>query len=109
MKTNRLILIFLALLSTLDAPVLAAKVGTAFTYQGRLVDSQTGAEGLYDLKFTLYSGPASTNMVVGEPVTNSAVGVSNGLFSVGLDFGAVFDGTPLWLEIEVRTNGGSGV
>ena len=43
--------------------------------------------------------------MVGEPVTNSAVGVSNGLFSVSLDFGAVFDGTPLWLEIGVRTNG----
>ncbi len=105
MKAKRLILILLAFFFAADAPVPAQTVGTAFTYQGRLMDSQTGAEGLYDLNFTLYDGPASTNTMVGEPVTNSAVGVSNGLFSVSLDFGAVFGGTPLWLEIRVRTNG----
>src|SRR5258708_24893265 len=33
--------------------------------------------------------------------------VTNGLFGATLDFGAgVFNGTPYWLQIEVRTNGG---
>ena len=39
------------------------------------------------------------------PVTNSATGVTNGLFIVPLDFGNVFNGTDYWLEIGVRTNG----
>jgi hypothetical protein len=39
-------------------------------------------------------------------LTNSTVGVSGGLFLVALDFGAnVFDGSPRWLEVGVRTNG----
>ena len=42
-------------------------------------------------------------------LTNSATVVSNGLFTVTLDFGAgVFDGTTYWLQIGVRTNGVGG-
>ena len=38
---------------------------------------------------------------------NPGVAVTNGLFTTGMDFGAAnFDGTNLWLEISVRTNGG---
>jgi hypothetical protein len=32
-------------------------VGTAFTYQGRLADAGTPAQGSYDLRFTLYDAP----------------------------------------------------
>ena len=39
------------------------------------------------------------------PQTNSAVAVSNGLFTVMLDFGAVFNGAARWLEIGVRPGG----
>jgi hypothetical protein len=81
--------------------------GTAFTYQGRLNDGGAPAGGSYDLTFTLYS----TN-IAGAPlaaaVTNSATAVSNGLFTVTLDFSNRFDGTPRWLQIGVRTNGASG-
>ena len=31
-----------------------AALGTAFTYQGRLMDGEVAAEGTYDLRFTLY-------------------------------------------------------
>jgi hypothetical protein len=37
-----------------------------------------------------------------------AVAISNGLFTIPLDFGNVFDGTVYWLQISVRTNGGVG-
>ncbi len=47
-------------------------------------------------------------MQIGVTVTNTAVGVTNGLFTTTLDFGSgVFRGAPYWLQIDVRTNGGS--
>jgi len=61
------------------------------------------AHGSYDLAFTLFNvnGPACNTL------TNLATAVSNGLFSVALDFGpGVFNGSNLWLQISVRTNGG---
>ena len=85
----------------------AAAQGTAFTYQGRLIDGTNRANGSYDLSFTLYDDPTSGD-VLGS-VTNYATAVSNGLFFVTLDFGpGVFTGaTSNWLDIAVTTNGGS--
>ena len=80
--------------------------GTAFTYQGRLNDGTNPASGTYDLRFAVYDTLAGAFTIAG-PVTNSAVGVSNGLFTVTLDFGAsAFTGADRWLDIAVRTNGG---
>src|SRR5262249_48120636 len=81
---------------------------TAFTYQGRLNDGALPANGTYDLTFTLLNASSGPGTVAG-PVTNSATTVSNGLFTVAIDFGpGVFTGSNYWLEITVRTNGGSG-
>src|ERR1041385_3712724 len=78
--------------------------GTAFTYQGRLNDGSGIANGAYDLRFTLYDALSAGSVVAG-PLTNSATGVTNGLFLVTLDFGAnVLTGPSQWLQIEVRTN-----
>jgi hypothetical protein len=82
----------------------AAAQGTAFTYQGRLNNNGSPASGTYNLTFTLF-GTNTTGVAVAGPVTNSATGVSNGLFIVTLDFGGVFSGSNYWLEIGVRTNG----
>ncbi len=79
--------------------------GGAFTYQGRLNDRGAPANGSYDLQFALYDAPAAGSAVSGA-ITNTACRVSNGLFTVVLDFGSgVFTGAPRWLEIGVRTNG----
>jgi hypothetical protein len=79
--------------------------GTAFTYQGRLDDAGNPASGSYDLSFSAWNA-ASGAAQVGNTVTNSATAVSNGLFTVTLDFGyGIFTGEPRWLEIGVRTNG----
>ena len=49
---------------------------------------------------------ASSGAQFGATLTNSVVGVSNGLFTVSLDFGAgVFTGPDRWLEIGVCANG----
>ena len=44
---------------------------------------------------------------IGPALTNQAVTVTNGNFSTTLDFGDIFDGQERWLDISVRTNGGS--
>ena len=76
---------------------------TAFTYQGRLNNNNATVTGAYDFRFQIYN---AANSVVGGPITNAPVGVTNGLFTVTLDFGAnVFDGSTRSLEIGVRTNG----
>ena len=41
----------------------------------------------------------------GNSITNGATAVSNGLFTVMLDFGNQFPGAGRWLEIGARTNG----
>lgn len=78
---------------------------TSITYQGRLNNGGTPADGDYDFTFGLYlsnSGGVPTAPVV----TNSSVTVSNGLFTTSLDFGAAFTGSNYWLEIGVRKAGG---
>jgi len=78
--------------------------GTGFTYQGQLVNNGTPANGSYDLEFTLYATNMTGSSIAG-PVIESATPVTNGLFTVTIDFGAAFTGTNYWLEIGVRTNG----
>jgi len=85
----------------------AAAQGTAFSYQGHLTDSGSPASGIYDLRFTIYDS-LSGGTQHGVTLTNPATAVSNGLFSVPLDFGAAFNGSNYWLEIGAETNGGGG-
>jgi hypothetical protein len=98
--------LILALLASFVSDIVAAPVGTAFTYQGRLKSAGQPASGNYDLRFALYDA-ASGNGLIGSPLTNSPVTVTNGNFTALLDFGAVFAGDARWLEIGVRTNGSS--
>ena len=82
----------------------ASAQGTAFTYQGRLLDNGAPANGLYDLRFELRDALVAGNPV-GLALTNAPVAVSNGVFTVTLDFGAgMFTGAARFLEIGVRTN-----
>jgi len=77
--------------------------GTAFTYQGRLTDAGNPAQGIYDLRFAICDSASGGNTIAG-PLTNASVIISNGLFTVALDFGpGVFNGDARWLQIGVRT------
>jgi len=79
---------------------------TAFTYQGRLNDGANPASGNYDLRFTIYDAATGGNTVAAG-LTLAATPVSNGLFTVTLDFGpSVFTGANRWLEIAVGGPGG---
>ncbi len=103
----KLFLLLTTLAAGLAVPHRAAAQGTAFTYQSRLNDGGAPANGSYDLQFMLYDASAGGSQA-GPALTNSATAVSNGLFTVTLDFGAgVFTGTNYWLDVSVRTNGAS--
>jgi hypothetical protein len=84
----------------------ASAQGTAFTYQGRLASSNSPACGNYDFTFALFNNSSTNSGQIGNTLTNLNVGVTNGLFTVMLDFSNVFSGNALWLAIGVRTNGG---
>ncbi len=91
---------FILIYSTLV--LLASAQGTAFTYHGRLNDGANPANGSYDLRFTLYDMDTGGSQQ-GPTLTNSTTAISNGLFTVTLDFGSVFPGAARYLEIAVRT------
>jgi hypothetical protein len=96
----------LAAISTLSLqPATTFAQGTAFTYQGQLTLNGTNATGLYNFKFDVWNDP-SAGSVIGGPVTNAAVPVTNGLFTTIIDFGgAPFKGTTNYMHIQVATNG----
>jgi hypothetical protein len=78
---------------------------TSFTYQGRLTDGGTPANGNYDLQFALFDNVSGGAQVV-TPLTLNTVAVSNGVFTVSLDFGAsAFTGASRFLEISARPAG----
>jgi hypothetical protein len=83
-------------------PLSAQPVGTAFTYQGRLVDGGTPATGPFDLRFVLYDAAAGGSQV-GPTVVRDDVAVGAGLFTVTLDFGAAaFATSARFIEVGVR-------
>jgi len=75
---------------------------STFTYQGRLTDGGQAVTGNYDFQFALWDS-ASGGTQMGSTLTVSTVAVSNGAFSVTLDFGASsFNGAGRFLEISAR-------
>lgn len=78
---------------------------TAFTYQGSLKDGTNQANGTYDLQFRLWDASSP----IAGPITLEDVPVTNGVFSVNLDFGAsALPGADRYLEISVRPGASTG-
>lgn len=88
---------------------LAATVGaqtTAFSYQGSLTDAGNPANGAFQMQFKMFDA-LSGGTQIGSTLTDLPVAVTNGVFSVKLDFGAnALSGANRWLEIAVRHNSG---
>ena len=105
-KSRQFITIFCLLAGLLLTA--AAQGTTAFTYQGRLNDAGQPANGVYDLQFALYDANTAGNQI-GANVTVEDVAVTNGVFTVQLDFGAAaFGDTARHLEISVRPGASTG-
>ncbi len=93
------------LLVLLSLPALARAQGTAFSYQGHLVENGVAANGGHDFIFTLFNAVAGGDQI-GPAVPLNNTPVTSGQFNVALDFGAnAFPGDPRWLEISVRPAG----
>ena len=103
-KTVLLAIVAACGLFTAATPVSAQ--GTAFTYQGNLNNGGSPVTGLYDFTFAIETTTSGASQV-GSTLTETAVGVTNGLFTVTLDFdgGVPFNGSIYYLQIGVRTNG----
>jgi hypothetical protein len=94
-----------ALISLALLPLAAFAQTSVFTYQGLLTDNGVPANGSYDFTFTLFDD-LTAGSPIGTPQTVAATPVSNGLFTVTLDFGAgAFPGAARFLDIAARTNG----
>ena len=78
-----------------------------FTYQGLLKNADGPVEGLFDLQFKLYDD-LDAGQQVGSAIEIDDVSVVDGSLNLPLDFGAVFDGGDLFLEISVRPGSETG-
>lgn len=102
-----IILVILALSLNLSSSN-AQAVGSAFSYQGELVDNGSPANGDYNFIVRLF--PAETGgpgTAVSDEVYND-VPVVNGLFNLELDFGDMVyeDSSQYYLELEVSPSAG---
>jgi microcystin-dependent protein len=98
---NAIRALFIVCTMLLNSSLAFGQSPTSFTYQGRLNLNGNPATGAYDMEFILLDGAYN-------PLIFSAfdpVGVTNGLFTVMLDYGAVFDGSQRYLRIGVRPHG----
>ena len=71
-----------------------------------IANNGSPANGNFDFTFALFNNSSTNTGQIGSTLTDLDVGVTNGLFTVTLDFGPVFPGDSNWLSIGVRTNGG---
>lgn len=105
MSTNRgrSLIMVLAVLFLFPLGLASAQgpVGLDFTYQGYLTGDDVPIDGTCDFQFTLWDDPGAGSQV-GPLVEQLAVPVGRGRFTTRLDFGSVYDGTALWLQVAVR-------
>jgi hypothetical protein len=79
-----------------------ALVGTVFTFQGQLTYDDQPVDDLCLMRFELYDAATDGNQVGSTFYSPTPIPVQAGIFSIDLDFGNVFDGTALWLDIAVQ-------
>ena len=99
----RIIRIFVPVIIMMSSAGLAyAGGGTALTYQGRLLNAGEPANGLFNVDFNLWDDPV-VGIQIGSTVMFNSLPISDGLFTVELDFGAnAFDNNDRWLEIVIN-------
>ena len=85
-----------------QAPQVAA--GSAFTYQGRLIKNGQPVSDTCNLSLSLWDSSSGGSFLNSN--TFNSTPISNGLFTVQLDYGATtFAGDARWIETAVRCTG----
>ena len=111
MQTQAYVSMIALVMVTLCPPLTchAVPLGTAFTYQGQVKESGQPIDGLADFQFSLWS-TSEEGSQYGDILSVTSVNVTDGLFTVHLDFGSVFFTTDSvrWLQIAVRSPAGNG-
>lgn len=83
--------------------------GTVFTYQGQLDQGGVPVNSTCDFEFSLWDAAVGPTQI-GSTLSVINVTVTDGRFTVQLDFGAAaFNGNARWLEIAVRCPAGAGL
>src|SRR5688572_19091257 len=96
-----------ALAQDAPEPTVNTPLGNSFTYQGKLHLSGVPANGQFDFRFELFDS-AGGGPGLNPPGPREALGVpvTDGIFTVQLDFGAfAFSGHQRWLEVRVKPMG----
>ncbi|MDX2116260.1 MAG: hypothetical protein SFZ24_11675 [Planctomycetota bacterium] len=86
----------------------AQSIGTAITYQGHVDESGALVNGTADFQVTLWTA-AVAGTQVGPTLSFSGVQVTDGFFSLTLDFGpTAWTGSVRWLQVASRVPAGGG-
>jgi len=106
LKQSVFLTILFATAATLVASVYVSAQTTSFTYQGRLSEGGAPANGTYDFQFTLWDSLTNGTQQPATPITITKAGVqvTNGTFTVVLDFGgsSAFPGADRYLQTAVK-------
>ncbi len=78
---------------------------TSFTYQGSLTDNGGPANGVYDIRASLFTSSGGVTQV-GSTQCFDNVQVTDGLFTIQPNFGDQYDFNPRYLEVSVRADAG---
>ncbi len=85
-----------------DCPTL---MPTSFTYQGQLKRAGVPLNEVIDGRFSLWLSPTGDDPAnrIDPTLTQNSIEVSNGLFTVELNFGQnAFNGSARWLQVEIH-------
>jgi len=100
-KMLRILVLALGMIVSLAQAGKAEPMGTAWTYQGRLMDANDTARGVYDMMFHLYDSPEGPSEIGVTDIQD--VEIPDGYFTVELGFDVeLFSGDWRWLEISIR-------
>ncbi len=94
-----------ALASLTASPALAQSFGTAFRYQGRLTDNGSPVNGAADFLIEAYDA-ATGGRLIGTALVKG-VAIDEGLVQFDVDFGSLFLGQAVWLEISFNAGQGN--
>jgi len=97
-----------AIIAGFGNAVMAADMGTAFTYQGNLIRGGSPVTDTCDFRFGLWRDATSVAPAdqVGTTQLVTAIVITTGAFTTPIDFGpGTIDGRGRWLEIEVQCPG----